>query len=107
MFRNHVTSNARINPSHARSHTPSLHTQPCGGSLFCLDSNATYVVASGVDRVAYYYDPRKWCTVGAWKSVLKLEVAKLYVSSKDDRVSYAFGKVDGEVCEWVGWWVGG
>eukprot|EP01134_Creolimax_fragrantissima_P006304 CFRG6304T1 len=69
---------------------------PGSGVLHTVTSGKGMLCAGGVDRVAFFIDPRKWRTVGSWRGGLKFDINKIYLSNTHSNTAYAFGRIDGE-----------
>eukprot|EP00126_Sphaerothecum_destruens_P006363 Sdes_comp19324_c0_seq4m10484 len=81
----------------SESHGVAARAKNLGTSwLQCLDAAENLLVTSGVERVVYALDPRKWAPLNSWKSVLKYDVNFLKFSPFDSRICYAASGVDSE-----------
>jgi hypothetical protein len=69
---------------------------PGNKELFTSAGNRQALAVAGKDRNVYIYDPRKWAVRSVWKSALKHEILRVFLSEARNGFCYAFGKIDGE-----------
>ncbi|KNC77856.1 hypothetical protein SARC_09698 [Sphaeroforma arctica JP610] len=76
--------------------TLKYHLVPGSGVLHTITSNKKGICAAGIDRVAFFIDPRRWRASGSWRGGLKFDINKVYLSGSLDNTAFAFGRIDGE-----------